>query len=160
VRFAERLRNVPATIFLCDDVLLKALMCGSSITDELAAGSLQGAACKQTRAGDGNERITRGHDSVGPAVEAKSGPRVQFRRKTFGIEAGPVQKIVRRMKDGKTAHEGAGQTFTLKSCPGPCGVDLLKMIATVQLMRQFEVMEDSKDGLGNFHEKGNFLWQC
>jgi hypothetical protein len=26
------------------------------------------------------------------------------------------------------------------------------MIATVQLMRQFEVMEDSKDGLGNFHE--------
>jgi hypothetical protein len=29
----------------------------------------------------------------------------------------------------------------------------LKMVATMKLMRQFEVMEDSKDGLGDFHEE-------
>jgi hypothetical protein len=45
------------------------------------------------------------------------------------------------------------KTLALQSCPRPGGVDLLKMISPVQLMRQFEVMEDSKDRLGNFHER-------
>jgi hypothetical protein len=27
------------------------------------------------------------------------------------------------------------------------------MVAPVELMRQLEVVEDSKDGLGNFHEE-------
>ena len=34
------------------------------------------------------------------------------------------------------------------------------MIAAVQLVREFEVVEDSKDGLGNFHEDECFLRQC
>jgi hypothetical protein len=45
-----------------------------------------------------------------------------------------------------------GKAFALQSGPGPGGVDLLEMIAPVELMREFEVMEDSKDGLCNFHE--------
>ena len=57
------------------------------------------------------------------------------------------------MKEGKATDQGAGKAFAFQSCPGPSGVDLLEMIAAVQLMREFEVMEDSKDGLGYFHER-------
>jgi hypothetical protein len=30
---------------------------------------------------------------------------------------------------------------------------LLEMMTPVELVRELEVMEDSKDGLGNFHER-------
>jgi hypothetical protein len=46
-----------------------------------------------------------------------------------------------------------GKAFAFQPGPGPGGVDLLEVISPVQLMRQLEVMEDSKDGLGNFHER-------
>ncbi len=67
------------------------------------------------------------------------------------MKAGAVEEIVGGVKEGKAADEGAGKTFALEPCPGPGGVDLLKMIAAVELVREFEVVEDSKDGLGNFH---------
>ena len=67
------------------------------------------------------------------------------------MEAGAVEQIVGGVKERKGADEGVGQAFTLQSCPGPGGVDLLEMIAPVELVREFEVVEDSKDGLGNFH---------
>jgi hypothetical protein len=57
------------------------------------------------------------------------------------------------MKEGKATDKGAGKSLALQPGPRPGGVDLLEMIAPVQLMRQLEVMEDSKDGLGNFHER-------
>jgi hypothetical protein len=57
------------------------------------------------------------------------------------------------VEQGEATDQRAGQAFALQSGPRPSGVDLLEMISPVQLMRQFEVMEDSKDGLGNFHER-------
>jgi hypothetical protein len=69
------------------------------------------------------------------------------------VEAGAVEEIVGCVKERKGADEGTGQAFALQSCPGPGGVDLLEMIAAVELVREFEVMEDSKDGLGNFHRE-------
>ena len=57
------------------------------------------------------------------------------------------------MKERKTTDEGVGEAFAFQPRPGPGGIDFLKVVATMQLMRQFEVMEDSKDGLGDFHEK-------
>jgi hypothetical protein len=68
------------------------------------------------------------------------------------VETGAVKEIVGCVKERKTADEGVGEAFALQSGPGPGGVDLLEMIAAVELMREFEVMEDSKDGLCNFHE--------
>jgi hypothetical protein len=69
------------------------------------------------------------------------------------VEAGAVEQIVGCVKQRKGADERAGQAFALQSCPGPGGVDLLEMIAPVELVREFEVVEDSKDGLDNFHRK-------
>ncbi|HEX4578288.1 MAG TPA: hypothetical protein VH117_13110, partial [Edaphobacter sp.] len=69
------------------------------------------------------------------------------------IETGVVEQIVRCVKEGKATYHGAGKAFALESCPGPGGVDFLEMITAVQLMREFEVMEDSKDGLSYFHER-------
>jgi hypothetical protein len=57
------------------------------------------------------------------------------------------------MKEGKTTDEGVGEAFAFQPGPGPGGIDFLKVVAPMQLMRQFEVMEDSKDGLGNFHRE-------
>ena len=57
------------------------------------------------------------------------------------------------MKERKATDHGVGQAFAFQSRPGPGGVDFLKVVATMKLMRQFEVMEDSKDGLGDFHEE-------
>jgi hypothetical protein len=68
------------------------------------------------------------------------------------VEAGAVEKIVGCVKERETADEGAGEALPFQSCPGPGGVDLLEVIAPMELVREFEVVEDSKDGLGNFHE--------
>jgi hypothetical protein len=57
------------------------------------------------------------------------------------------------MEKGKAAHEGTGKAFTLYARPWPRGIDLLEMIALVELMCEFEVVEDSEDGLCNFHER-------
>ena len=57
------------------------------------------------------------------------------------------------MKERKAANEGVRKAFAFQPGPGPGGVDSLKTVAAMKLMRQFEVMEDSKDGLGDFHEE-------
>ena len=69
------------------------------------------------------------------------------------METGTVEEVVGCVEEGEAADEGAGQTFALESCPGPGGVDLLEMIAAMELVREFEVVEDSEDGLGNFHRR-------
>jgi hypothetical protein len=69
----------------------------------------------------------------------------------LGVEAGAVEQIVGCVNERKCADEGTGKAFALQSGPGPGGVDLLEVIAPVELVREFEVVEDSKDGLGNFH---------
>ena len=56
------------------------------------------------------------------------------------------------MQEGEAADEGVRKAFALETRPRPRGVDLLEMMAAVELMREFEVVEDSKDGLGYFHE--------
>jgi len=63
-----------------------------------------------------------------------------------------VKEKIGGVKERKTADKGVGKAFALQSGPWPGGVNLLEMIAPVELMREFEVMEDSKDGLCNFHE--------
>jgi hypothetical protein len=68
------------------------------------------------------------------------------------VEAGTVEEIVGGVEKREAADERVGQAFAFQSCPGPGGVDLLEVIAAVELVREFEVVEDSKDGLGNFHE--------
>jgi len=68
------------------------------------------------------------------------------------VEAGAVEQIVGCVKDRKGADEGVRQALAFQASPGPGGVDLLEMIAPVELVREFEVVEDSKDGLGDFHE--------
>ena len=64
------------------------------------------------------------------------------------------------MEEGKGADKRAWETFALEPRPGPSGVDLLEMIAAVELVREFEVVEDSKDGLGDIHRKGYALESC
>jgi hypothetical protein len=150
--FAERLRQVPAAVFVGDDLLLVALMGGAAVADEYAAFSLNFAAGEQAGAGDGDEGVAGGDAVRGPAVEAAGGPGVHSRGETLGVEAGAVEEIVGGVEKRKAVDEGAGQAFALESCPGPGGVDLLEMIAPVELVCEFEVVEDSKDGLGNFHE--------
>ena len=56
------------------------------------------------------------------------------------------------MEVREAAYERVRQAFALESRPGPGGIDLREVIAFVELMREFEMMEDSKDGLGNSHE--------
>ena len=56
------------------------------------------------------------------------------------------------MEVGEAAYEGVRQAFALEARPRPGGVDLCEVIAFVELMCEFEVVEDSKDGLGYFHE--------
>jgi hypothetical protein len=56
------------------------------------------------------------------------------------------------MEVREATYEGVRQAFALEACPGPGGVDLCEVIAFVELMCEFEVVEDSKDGLGNSHE--------
>ena len=63
-----------------------------------------------------------------------------------------MKEIVGGVKERKTFDEGVGKAFALQSGPGPGGVDLLEMIASAELMCEFEVMKDSKNGLCNFHE--------
>jgi hypothetical protein len=74
------------------------------------------------------------------------------------VEATAVQEVISGVKEGVTADEGAWQAFAFQASPGPSGVDLLEMIAAVELVREFEVVEDSKDGLGDFHE--GWLLSC
>ena len=69
------------------------------------------------------------------------------------MQAGASEEIVGGMKQGKAIDESVRQAFTLQPRPRPSRVNLLEMIAAMELMRQFEVMEDSEDGLGNFHEE-------
>jgi hypothetical protein len=73
------------------------------------------------------------------------------------VKAGAVEEIVGGVEKREAANEGVGKAFAFESCPGPGGIDLLEVVAAMELMRQFEVVEDSKDGLGNFHEDGCFL---
>jgi len=68
------------------------------------------------------------------------------------VKGGTVEEIVGGVEERKGADERTGKAFALQSGPGPSGVDLLEVIAPVELVREFEVVEDSKDGLGNFHE--------
>jgi hypothetical protein len=68
------------------------------------------------------------------------------------VEAGAVEQIVGGVKERIAADERVREAFAFEACPGPGGVNLLEVITAVELMREFEVVEDSKDGLGNFHE--------
>jgi hypothetical protein len=68
------------------------------------------------------------------------------------VKAGTVEEIVGGVEEREAADEGVGKALAFQSCPGPGGVDLLEVIAPVELVREFEVVEDSKDCLGNFHE--------
>lgn len=153
MRFAERLGQVPAAVLVGEDVLLKTLVGGTSVADEDAALSLNVAASEQARARDGDEGIARRHYSVGPAIEAEGCPSIHLRRETLGVKAGAVKEIVGGVQEGKTADQGTGKPFPLQPCPRPGGVYLLEVIAPVELMREFEVVKDSKDGLCDFHER-------
>ena len=66
--------------------------------------------------------------------------------------AGAVEEIVGGVQEREAADQGVRQAFAFQPRPGPSGVDSLKMVSMMKLVRQFEVMEDSKDGLGDFHE--------
>ena len=68
------------------------------------------------------------------------------------MEAGAVEEIVGGVKERIATDERVREAFAFEACPGPGGVDLLEVVATVELVREFEVVEDSKDGLGDFHE--------
>jgi hypothetical protein len=143
---------MPATVLVGDDVLLKALVGGASIADEDAALRLYVAARKQTGARDADEGVAWFDDLVGPLVKGERVPRGHLRGHPGGIETGEVEKVVCGVKKGKAADEGVGEAFAFQSRPGPRGIYLLEMIASAELMCEFEVVEDSKDGLGNFHE--------
>jgi hypothetical protein len=67
------------------------------------------------------------------------------------VETCAIEQVVSGVKEWKGADERAWEAFALETSPGPGGVDLLEMIAAVKLVREFEVVEDSKDGLGDFH---------
>ena len=109
------------------------------------------AAGEQAGAGDCDEGVAGRDAAGGPAVEAEGGAGVELRGDAGSDEAGASEEIVGSVKKGKGADEGARETFALEPCPGPGGVDLLKVIAAVELMREFEVVEDSKDGLSDIH---------
>jgi hypothetical protein len=68
------------------------------------------------------------------------------------VEACAAEQIVSCVEKRKATDKGVRKALASDPCPGPGGIDLLKVIAAVKLMREFEVVEDSKDGLGNFHE--------
>jgi hypothetical protein len=152
VWLVERMRDVPATVLLGDDVFLIALVGGAAIADEDAAAGLDLASSEQTSAGDSDECVAGCDAVIGPAVEAESGPGVHFGGEALGVEAGAVEEVVRGVEEREATDEGVGESFALEPCPGPGGVDHLEMMAAVELVREFEVVEDSKDGLGNFHE--------
>jgi len=118
------------------------------------------ASGEQAGAGDCDEGVAGGDAAGGPAIEAEGGTGVEFRGDAGRIETGASEEIVRGVKEGEGADEGARDAFALEAGPGPGGVDLLKVIATVKLMREFEVVEDSKDGLSDFHRRGYALESC
>jgi len=68
-------------------------------------------------------------------------------------EGSAVEEIVGGVKERKAAEERVRKAFVFQPGPGPGGIDSLEMISLVKLMREFELMEDSKDGLGYFHER-------
>jgi hypothetical protein len=78
----------------------------------------------------------------------------------WGMEACAVEEIVGGVEEREGADERAWESFALEAGPGPGGVDLLEMIAAVKLVREFEVVEDSKDGLSDFHRRGYALESC
>ena len=160
MRFEEGLGQVPAAILFCDDIFLIALMRGAAIAEEDSSVGLDFASGAQACAGDGDEGVAGSDDTANPAVEAESVPGVQLRRETLAVEAGAVEQIVGCVKERKGADERTRQAFALQSCPGPSGVDLLEMVASMELMCKFEVVEDSKDGLSDFHRRGYALESC
>ncbi len=151
VGFAERLRYVPAAVLFGDDVFLIALMGGAAIANEDAAVGLDFAAGEQTGTGDGYEGVTGGDTAAGPAVEGEGVPGVHLRGDGGWVEACAVEQVVCGVNEGKGADERAGKAFALQTCPGPRGVDLLKMPFAVQLVCQFKVVIDTKDGQGDLH---------
>ena len=126
-------------------------MRGAAIADKDAALRLNFTSGEQTCAGDGDEGIAGSDHFAGPAVEGTSVPRGHFRGHLWSVETEPLEQIIRRVDEWEATDQRVWEIFPLQSCPGPSGVNLLKVVAAVKLMREFEVMEDSKDGLGNFH---------
>ena len=106
---------------------------------------------EQAGAGDGDEGVAGGDLVVGPAVEGEGVPGVHLRGDGGRIEARVVEQIVSCVDERKDADEGAGEAFALQARPGPGGVDLLKMSSAVQLVCQFKVVIDTKDGQGDLH---------
>jgi hypothetical protein len=64
-----------------------------------------------------------------------------------------VEQVVSCVDERKGADERAGEAFALQASPGPGGIDLLKMASSAELVCQFKVVIDTKDGQGNFHRK-------
>ncbi len=157
VWFAERLRDVPATVLVGDDVFLKALVGRATIADEDAAAGLNFASGEQARAGDADEGVAGRDDAVSPAIEGEGVPGVHLRGECGRIEARMIEQVVRCVNEGKGADERVGKAFALQAGPGPGGIDLLKMPFAVQLVCQFKVVIDTKDGLGNFHRGATLL---
>ncbi len=127
---------------------------------KMPAAGLDFASGEKACAGDSDEGVAGGDAAGGPAVEAGSGVGVHLRGEARRVQPRAVEEIVGGVKEREGADEGVGETFTFETCPGPGGVDLLEMIAAVKLVREFEVVEDSKDGLGDFHRRGYALESC
>lgn len=152
VRLVEGLGQLPSAIFFGEDLLLKSLVCGTAVANKDPAVGLNLSTGEQTGAGDADEDVA-GDDAGGsPAIEGESVPRCHLRRHARGVERCSLEKIVGRVEVREAAYERVRQAFALESRPGPGGIDLREVIAFVELMREFEMMEDSKDGLGNSHE--------
>ena len=72
-----------------------------------------------------------------------------------------AKKIVCGVYEGEGADEVARDAFSLEPRPGPGRVDLHKVLSTMELVGELEVVEDAEYGLNDSHAwTGCYLGQC
>ena len=149
---ADGLVDLPALVFLGEEILLEALVGGASIADEDAATRLEEPAGLEAGAGDGDEGVAGGEAAEGVLVEGEGVGVAEVVVEPAGEEMVPAQEVLGRVKPGEGLDFGAGDGFAGEAGAGPGGEDGGEMAAGIQLAGEIEVMEDAEDGLDDAHE--------
>ena len=128
-------------------------MGGTAVADELAAARLDERTGGEAGSGDGDEGVAGFDEAAGPGVEGAGVPCIHRNGDGAGIEAGAGEQVVGGVEEREGGDERAGKALAFEARPRPGGVDLAQVVAAMELVGQFEVMEDAEDGLGDSHER-------
>ena len=153
--------DAPAFELVGEELFLVALVGGTAVADEDAAGTLDEGAGTKRGAGDADERVylvfpaeALGEARFCPAVEGEGIGVAERVAEPGEIDGRAAGEILGHVQPGEGFDFFAGQAFALQPRPGPGGVDAAQVASTIEFARQFKVMEDAEDGLDDLHEFG------